>query len=88
MRLVALIVLITLAACSEPRSEDCKSVCQRETDCAEQQSNLVENYPYDLDECVAACVALERDKEGKLLVERHVECAKKATDCDELMECR
>jgi hypothetical protein len=82
--------LPVVSSCSKTQDERCRTVCQRETDCAERRSELEDdNVPYDLDECVAACVALERDSAGKRLVEKHVECAQLAGEsCEALMECR
>ena len=84
-----LLVLLLSIACTGVQSEQCKKICQQETDCATRRNALNENFPYDLDECVAACVALEHDKEGRKLVEKHLACAKKANgDCKQLMLCR
>jgi hypothetical protein len=91
-RFLSLILLGTLAlssACSEAKSERCKKVCQQETDCAEQRSRDGETFPYDLDECIAACVGLERDSSGREKVEAHIECANSAGDsCEKLLTCR
>lgn len=77
------------SSCDEAKSQQCKDVCQQETDCAEQQNRNGESFPYDLDECVAACVGLERDTHGQEKVKAHVECARRAGDsCEELMKCR
>lgn len=84
------IACLAACACSKPQSERCRNVCQQESVCAAgaaEASN--DEFKYDQDECVAACVALERDSDGKQLVEKHVECAKKAGhDCQALMACR
>ena len=80
---------LVLSACTAPQSERCKTVCQQETDCAAQRNIQEESFPYDLDECVAACVALERSNEGRQLVEKHIECANNANgDCKALEQCR
>ncbi len=88
--LIALILVSTAAmACGDPQSEHCRSVCRQETECAESKTKLDEDFPYDLEECIEACVRLERDNAGKILVDKHVECAKKAgDDCQALMDCR
>lgn len=91
MRLIATsFVLFTLLAlgCSDSTSKQCNVVCQRETDCAEEQGNKGEPYPYDFDECVAACVNLEADKSSVKRVETHMQCAERASDCEALMNCR
>ena len=80
---------LLVCSCTAPQSERCKKVCQQETDCAAQRKIQEESFPYDLDECIAACVALERGIEGRESVERHIECANKAdTDCEALLQCR
>ena len=84
-----LIVLPLIGACSEPKSERCKRVCRLETDCAEARSQEGDTFPYDLDECIAGCVSLERDKSGRAKIDKHVECADQAgADCAKLMECQ
>lgn len=78
-----------LPACTGQQSERCKQVCQQETDCATKRNVNEEDAPYDLDECVAACINLERDIASRQIVEEHVECAKKAAgSCEALKLCR
>lgn len=79
---------LATSACGEVRSQQCENVCVQEANCAEERENAGTNYPYDKDECVAACVALERDVEGKKFVQHHIECAQKATSCNQLLLCR
>ena len=87
--LLGIALLAPAAACSDTSSKQCNTVCQKETDCAEEQSNNGEPYPYDLDECVAACVNLEADKSSIERVKEHMRCAEKAgTDCEALMNCQ
>ncbi len=91
MKLLYLVALMgfTLSSCTGAESERCKQVCQQETECAAERKINEEDSPYDLDECVAACIALERDSASRHLVEEHVECAKKAAgSCEKLMQCR
>lgn len=78
-----------LSACTGQQSERCKQVCQQETECAASRNVKEEDSPYDLDECVAACINLERDIASRHIVEEHVECAKKAAgSCEALKACR
>lgn len=78
-----------LSSCTEKQSERCKQVCQQETECAAERNINQEESPYDLDECVAACINLERDIASRHIVEEHVECAKKAAgSCEQLKLCR
>jgi hypothetical protein len=81
--------LFGLCSCTSSQSARCKQVCQQETECAAEGKVNDTDSPYDLDECVAACIALERDSASRHLVEEHVECAKKAAgSCEKLMQCR
>lgn len=43
---------------------------------------------FDTNECVAACTALERDTQGKKLVQKHMTCARAAKDCTALLACQ
>lgn len=89
MRFLILLAILGGSACDEAQSERCRSVCQKEAVCAESRQDPEESIPYDYDECVAACVALERDTASKLLVDKHVACADEAGDsCEALMKCR
>lgn len=85
---LGLLSTLAISACGEVRSQQCETVCIQEADCAEERENAGTNYPYDKEECIAACVALERDVEGKKFVQHHVKCAKKATSCHQLLLCR
>lgn len=81
--------LLALSSCTEQQSARCKQVCQQETECAAERKINEDDIPYDLEECVAACIGLERDKASKHLVDKHVECAKQAAgSCQALMLCR
>src|SRR5262245_30247855 len=61
VRLAAL--LMTLAACAQPRSARCKEICAREAECQQQAEDETpdEQSAFDEGDCVAACAALERD---------------------------
>ena len=89
-RLLVLILLVTACA-TERASEQCKEVCKREAQCVEQMNEEKKDGPeqkFDQSECIAACAALERDAEGKKLVEKHVACAASAADCTALLSCQ
>jgi hypothetical protein len=73
-------LLLSAAACTEPQDGLCKSVCEKEGSCADTR----DNYRFDPDECISACTALMRDKEGKAYVERHKACVDQAPSCDHL----
>ena len=87
---VIALAIAALSGCSEAQSERCRDVCQQETECAAKSGEASDDgFKYDQDECIAACVALERDPDGKMLVDKHIECAKKAgTSCASLLQCR
>lgn len=95
MLLRALLLALSLlaAACSsEGASDDCKTVCRKEASCVDQMSDdgveEEDQNRFDQSECIAACEALNRDQVGKELVEKHVECAKKAKDCAAILQCK
>ena len=88
LRYLALIAILPLAACSSSGSQRCKDVCEREAECAAATINEgKEGIKFDKDECVAACVSLERDNEGHTAVETHASCVYKASDCNDVLEC-
>jgi hypothetical protein len=85
----ALLVALGLAACSAPRSQRCRDICAREARCAEEQEEGSKGQTFDEGECVAACTALERDKEGTARVDEHAACLQKAgLDCTALLNCK
>jgi len=84
-RLALLTIAATLAACSSSPSKRCQDVCQREAYCTEELRDP--NLKIDADECTSVCTALERDNEGKKIVDQHIECAKAASDCRSLLAC-
>ncbi|MCP4443839.1 MAG: hypothetical protein GY811_00655 [Myxococcales bacterium] len=89
LSLLVCALLVPSLACSKVKSERCQDICQKETDCAEQRGRDGETYPYDLDECIDACVGLERDSNNRKKVDNHKKCADKAGDsCEALLECR
>ena len=76
--LVALVPWVFLISCTAEQSEDCQEVCRQETECAAKRKQAGEDFPYDLDECVKACITLERDKASQQAVKDHVKCAREA----------
>lgn len=82
VRLAAIVLL--LGACTEPRSETCRSVCAREAECHEEletEENLDEG------ECLDACAALERDDKTQAIVATHAACVQEATSCAQVVDC-
>ena len=83
--LAALLSLVS-AACTEPRSDQCREVCKREADCIEETGSKM---PFDEKECVAACSALEQDTSvNAAKVQRHIECVHKQQTCSAVLECK
>lgn len=81
-----LVGLIVLAACTEPRSAQCKEVCKREAECIDATNSKM---PFDEKECIAACAALENDAaDNGAKVTRHIECVRSKQACDAVLECR
>ena len=81
--LAGLVVALSLA-CSAPRSERCREICEKEAKCAETVNRA--DFKFDKRECIAACTALERDEQGRERVGRHAECVKHA-DCSQVYAC-
>jgi len=83
MKRIFIGALLLVAACTEERSPECKDVCEREARCAESS----DSYRFDQNECVSACSALWRDKDGNQFVKHHIDCMNKARTCDEVYAC-
>lgn len=76
------------AGCTEPRSVRCKTVCSREAECRERATAREPDSAFDEGACVAACAALERDREGAAVVDRQADCVERAgADCAALLAC-
>lgn len=84
MRL-ALLAVVVMLGCSSSPSEECKQVCRREAECADEINDP--NLKIDQDECTTVCTALQRDPEGRELVDRHVECVGAAGSCEAVLAC-
>lgn len=83
---LAAVLALVAAACTAPKSKDCRTVCARESECIESRNT--DDSTFDEGECIAACAALERDPETKGFVTSHVECVKRAATCPEVLECK
>jgi hypothetical protein len=75
-----------LAACTAPKSEVCRRVCGRESECIE--STPTGESSFDESECITACAALERDADGRGWVAIHAACVDKAATCPQVLECK
>lgn len=80
-----LLAFVAFAGCSSSPSEECKQVCRREAECADEMNDP--NLKIDQDECTTVCTALQRDPEGRQLVDRHVECVAAADSCEGVLAC-
>lgn len=75
-------------ACTEPSSTRCKSVCSREAECHEQAGKTQGETAFDEGDCVAACAALEKDREMVGTVERYADCVSQAgASCEAVLAC-
>lgn len=82
----ALVLVLLLAGCTEPRSAACKQVCNREAKCIDETDSKI---PFDEKECIAACAALEQDESTSAAkVQRHVDCVQKQQSCTAVLECK
>ena len=86
-RVVVIAMAIFLwSACTQPRSERCKSVCGREAECADSIKTAVS---FDEKECIAACAALENDAtDNAAKVVKHVDCVNRQQSCAAVLECQ
>jgi hypothetical protein len=84
VRAVFLSLCVLASSCTAEMSRRCKDVCARQAEC-EERSNP--DNGFDEGECVAACAALERDRETVGQVERHVECVTQAHTCSDVVAC-
>jgi hypothetical protein len=80
----ALLTLVTLAACTQPRSKTCRDICAREGDCVQSTSSQI---PFDEKECVVACEMLRNDQQNLAKVEQHKECVLGHPSCTDVLEC-
>lgn len=82
------LVIGTTAACTQPNSTRCKQICAQEAECLETQGPREGESAFDEGDCVAACSDLERDSEGRGVVERHADCTTKAANnCAAILAC-
>ncbi len=79
------LLLVALAACTQPRSPRCKQVCAREYECVIATKADV---PFDEKECIAACAVLEQDQDNLAKVQKHTDCVNKQQACSAVLECQ
>lgn len=80
------LALAILAACSSSRSPRCKEICQRESQCIREVRQI--DVHFDEAECISACTVLDRDSEGKRIVDEHAQCIGRASECEAVLQCR
>lgn len=86
-RVVAVLAVIWVAACTSPKSKTCREVCARESECNGRKPS--EESSFDESECVAACAALENDRDKRISgqVSRRAECLRTTTTCGDYQGC-
>jgi len=82
---LALTAAAALAACTAETPKRCREVCARQAEC--QDKTKKEDTHFDEGECIAACAALERDRETQSQVEAHAECIAAAQGCPAVLDC-
>lgn len=85
-RALAASCALVAVACTAPKSEVCRKVCARESECVETKSP--DEAAFDESECVAACAALEHDPGFKKLVDDHAACVASKKTCPEVLSCK
>jgi len=83
-RVLLIVCALAVAACTAETTQRCRDVCARQDDCEDKQNPETN---FDEGECVAACAALERDRDTVGLVERHAECVAQASTCAAVLAC-
>lgn len=79
------LVALALCACVESRSQRCKQVCARESECVTSTGSSI---PFDEKECIAACAVLEGDPDNLAKVQKHADCVAKHSACSDVLECQ
>lgn len=84
----ALVALTALAlACTSPKSKTCRAICARESECNGDRG--AESSGFDESECVAACAALENDKNPFISgqVSKRADCLRTTSSCGDYQSC-
>lgn len=82
----AVVAAAGAAGCTEPRSAPCTQVCKREAECLDELNSKL---PFNVNECIAACAALEQDQTvNGAKVKRHIECVNRQPTCAGVLECK
>jgi hypothetical protein len=86
-RAVALVAVILIAGCTSPKSKTCRAVCARESECNGGKPS--EESSFDESECVAACAALEKDRNQAITgqVTKRADCLRSTTSCADYQAC-
>jgi hypothetical protein len=82
---IALLFVLAVSGCTQPRSDTCKKVCTKEYDCVVKSGSPI---PFDEKECIAACSVLEADPDNLARVKKHVECVERnEQSCQGVLNC-
>lgn len=81
---VALVGLVGLAGCPAEQSERCRQLCKDLVSCVEESNTRL---VIDGNECTTTCTSLERDPEGKALVDQYAACVRSRQGCEEQLTC-
>jgi len=91
-RAAAAIVVIFVAGgaavgCTSPKSKTCRAVCARESECNVTKDSGESSF--DESECVAACAALESDRNQFISgqVAKRFQCLRTTTSCGDYQRC-
>lgn len=87
-RLLFVVAAISVTAgCTSPKSKTCRAVCARESECNGTKPS--EESSFDESECVAACAALENDRNQFISgqVTKRAECLRSTATCNDYQAC-
>ncbi len=83
---LAALCSLTVSACSSSQSPRCQELCQQEARCVRELRPV--EFPFDEAECIAACTVLDRDPQGRRIVDEHTTCVNAASSCEGILQCR
>lgn len=83
----AALLAVGAVACTSPKSKACRAICAREAECNGAKPS--ESSSFDEGECVAACAALENDKNQFIAgqVSKRAECLRSTASCADYQSC-
>jgi hypothetical protein len=88
VRRALILVGLLAAACGSGPASRCEAICDQEARCADDVSEKgAPRAKFDAGECSVACKALDRDAEGRALVDKHILCVEHAATCAAKLAC-